>query len=88
VDADLRISLRGVFIIKQEHVFGSLRIDLSSYCKTGLVIYSTKSIGLLPLLSLASLDAPLIRRDLTGLVLLSDSTLLTAKCKGVYPSTS
>jgi hypothetical protein len=35
---DFLISLRGVLIIKQEQTLGSLSMDLSSYCKAGIVI--------------------------------------------------
>lgn len=85
---DFLISLRGVFIMKHVQPFGSLSIDLNSVQRAGIVISSTKSIGFLPYLSFTSLDAPLINNDLTGLVLLKDSTLFTAKCKGVNPSIS
>ena len=86
--ADFRISLSGVFIMKHAHVFGSLSMVLSSCCKLGKLICSTRSTALLPFLSLASLDAPLINRLLTGLVDRKASTDLTAKCNEVYPSMS
>lgn len=77
------ISLRGVLIIKQAQPLGLFSICLSSLYSSGLDINSTKSIGFLLLLSTASLGAPLISKDLTGLVLLNYSTLFTAKCSGV-----
>ena len=88
VDADFLISLRGVFIMKQEHTLGSLSIDLNSCYRLGIVIESTKSTGFLPFLSLDALEAPLMRRALTGLVLLKVSTLFIDRCKGVKPSIS
>jgi hypothetical protein len=88
VVADFLISFKGVFIMKQELPEGSLSMDLSSCYRLGIVIWSSKSIGLLPCLSLMFLDAPLIRRDLTGLVLLKVSTLFIARWRGVKPSMS
>lgn len=83
VVADLFMSLSGVLSIKQAHPVGFLSIYLSSFCKAGFVIYSTRSTGFLSFLSLLSLEAPLMSRDLTGLVLLRVSTLFTAKWRGV-----
>lgn len=88
VDKLFLISLRGVFIIKQLQPLGGFNIDINSLYRSGCDIISTRSIGFLLLLSTASLEAPLINNDLTGLVLLSYSTLLTARCNGVYPSMS
>ena len=60
----------------------------SSSLIVGELIYFARSAGLRPFLSLESLGAPLYKRILTGLVDLSYSALLTAKCIGVYPSVS
>lgn len=77
------ISFNGVLIIKHEQVLGFFSIDLSSFYKTGFVTWSNKSTGLLPYLSRASLEAPLINRERTGRVLFNASTLFTAKWRGV-----
>jgi hypothetical protein len=77
------MSFNGVLIMKHEHTLGFLSIYFNSFYNIGLVTYSNKSTGLLPYLSLASLEAPLINKDLTGLVLFNASQLLTAKCNGV-----
>ena len=83
VDKLFLINFIGVFIIKHEQPVGGLNIDLSSFYNSGCEIISTRSIGFRLLESTAFLEAPLIKSDLTGLVLLSVSTLLTAKCNGV-----
>lgn len=88
VVGDFLISFKGVLIMKQEHTFGSFSIDLNSYYREGIVIESTSSTGFLPFLSRVFLEAPLISKALTGLVLLKLSTLFIARCKGVNPSTS
>lgn len=76
---DFLNNFKGVFIMKQEQEVGFFSIDFNSCYKDGTVIYSTKSTGLLPNLSLTFLEEPLISKDLTGLVLLRVSTLFTAK---------
>ena len=76
---DFLINFKGVLTIKQAQPLGSLSIALNSFCKKGSVIYSISSAGFLPFLSKASLLAPLTKRVLTGLVLLSCSTLFTAR---------
>ena len=80
---DLLTFFRGVLIIKHSIVFGSIKSSRSYCLRLTDVISSTRSIGSLPLLSLMLRGAPLIRRARTGLVLLSVSTDLTAKCNGV-----
>jgi hypothetical protein len=77
------ISFKGVLIMKQEQTLGLFSICLNSFYSIGFVTCSSKSTGLLPYLSLASLEAPLISKDLTGLVLFNESTDFTAKCSGV-----
>lgn len=79
VDADFLMSFKGVLIMKQEQTLGSFIIDLNSCCREGTVIESIKSAGFLPFLSLVTREDPLISKALTGLVLLSDSTLFIAK---------
>ena len=86
--ADFFTSLRGVRIIKQDNLEGGLSIATSSYFIFYSCIVFAQSIGFFPDLSMTSLEAPLINKDLTGLALFNKGTLLTARCKGVYPSLS
>lgn len=88
VDWDLFINFIGVLSIKQGQSFEFLSIARNSFYKLASETRWTKSIGFLSYLSLESLLAPLINKDLTGRVLLNVSTLFTAKCNGVYPSIS
>jgi hypothetical protein len=83
VDKDLLINFKGVLIMKHEQTLGFFNIYFNSFYKMGFVTYSNKSTGLLPCLSLVSLEAPLMSNDLTGLVLFNESTDFTAKCNGV-----
>ena len=85
---DLFTFFRGVLIIKHSIVFGSTKSSRSYYLRLTDVMSSTRSIGSFPLKSFIFLGAPLISSARTGLVLLSVSTDLTARCNGVYPSQS
>ena len=76
------MSFMGVLSIRQGQSLEFLSMPRSSFCKEGTLIRSTRSMGFLSSLSLASLLAPRISRDRTGLVLLKVSTLLTASGRG------
>ncbi len=85
---DLFTFFRGVLIIKHSIVLGSTKSSRSCYLRLSEVISSVKSMGSLPFKSFTFLGAPLISNARTGLVLLSVSTDLTARCNGVSPSQS
>jgi hypothetical protein len=74
--------------MKQEQPLGSLSICLSSVWRAGMLIWSKRSTGFLPCLSLELREAPLISKERTGLVERRDSTDFTARCRGVKPSMS
>ena len=85
---DLVTSFNGVLSIRHCRSFGSLRSAYRLPLRWGSLTSSARSTGLRSQLSTVSREAPLINRERTGLVLCSDSTLLTARCRGVNPSQS
>ena len=65
---DLVTSFNGVLSIKHSISFGIAKSAMRVFFIVSDVTNSAKSIGLRPYSSGTSLDAPLIRRDRTGLV--------------------
>ena len=73
----------GVLIIRQSRDFGLSKSSINVALIDADVMSCIRSAGVLPLLSLMSLGAPLISNARTGLVDNRVSTDFTARCNGV-----
>ena len=78
----------GGLSIRQSRALGGLNIRRTSFAKSWFLISETRSIGDRPIFSSIVFDAPRNRINLTARVFPLWSTNLTAKCRGVSPSTS